>query len=257
MPGTLNIVWEAAYAKVFNVEISSDNKTWQPYYSNDAFTGVTSTIPNTNTVSGRYFRVNCVQRAINYGSSFYTFNVDGTFINSTNHVPFANAGSNILTTGDATLNGSLSSDADNDTLIYKWEQLGGPSTATIKNPTSPITVLTDLKAGEYFFKLSIDDGKDVDFDVVKVVLNPDTKLKDVLKNGIEIFPNPVYDKFSIKNIDNQLIDTVQIFDMNGRLIKNLTVVSNSVSMSGIASGSYLIHLLSTGTLRKAIQIVKK
>lgn len=255
-PGTINIVWETAYAKMFNIEISVDNKIWQTYYSNSAFSGGESIITNLNSVSGRYFRVNCVQRSTNYGSSFYSFTVDGTFINSSNHVPVANAGSDILTRGDAILNGSASSDADNDNLIYKWEQLGGPSIATIKNSTSQTTELADLMPGEYFFKLNVDDGKDVDFDVIKVEFNQDTKLKDILKNGIEIYPNPVYEYFTIKNFDNQPVDTVQILNMNGKLIKNMTLITNTISMNGIASGNYLVRFLSSGSVKRTIQIVK-
>jgi len=223
VPGTISIVWEAAYAKQFNLQISADNITLFPYYTNSAFTGGTSSISNSSALSGRYMKVNCVQRATTYGSSFYSFNLSGSFINTTNHVPVANAGNSLLTTGDATLNGNSSSDADNDQLIYKWEQIAGPSTATILNPTASITQITDLKLGEYYFKLKVDDGKDVDFDIVKVTNNSNTKVNDVNENKVFIYPNPIHDSFNISNLDNEQIDAVQVFDMNGRLIKVVNV----------------------------------
>ncbi len=257
MPTTINMVWEAAYAKVFNIQISADNNTWFPLYTNSVFTGGTSTIPNTSSLSGRYLKVNCVQRATTYGSSFYSFNLSGSFISSTNHVPVANAGNSLLTSGDAVLNGNSSVDADADPLVYKWEQLAGPSSATILKPTSALTQITGLKQGEYYFKLTVDDGKDVDFDIVKVVSNPATGLIEVSNNEIFIYPNPVHDTFYIQNTENKHIDGVQLYDMNGILLRVFSVNSNQVSLNGVSSGNYCIALLSKGRICKVVQILKK
>lgn len=172
-PSSIGIIWEGAYAKSFNVQISADNKTWQPFYSISSFAGGTSFIPNAGSLSGRYLKVNCVARATEYGSSFYTFNTNGTFTNSTNRVPVANAGKNILTTDKIMLNGNLSSDADKDALTYKWEQVAG-SSLDLMNVTTSVMTASGLKEGDYYFKLTVDDGKDVDFDIVKVVCNPET-----------------------------------------------------------------------------------
>jgi len=258
VPNLINITWEAAYDKVFNIQISADNVNWFPLYSNSAFTGGVSSITNGNFLSGRYLKVNCVQRVTTYGSSFYSFNLSGSFITSTNNVPVANAGNSSLTAGDAGfLNGNLSSDADNDPLVYKWVQLAGPSTSNILNPTAALTQVTALKRGNYYFKLTVDDGKDVDFDVLKVVCNPNTKVNEVSDNGIIIYPNPVHDSFYIKNEGNQVMDKVQLFDMNGRLIKIIPVNSNRVSLSGVSQGNYCIGLLSHGKICKVVHIIKK
>lgn len=170
-PSSIGIIWEGAYAKSFNVQISAENKTWQSLYSNPTFEGGTRVIPNADSLSGRYLKVNCVARATEYGSSFYTFNTNGTFTNSTNRVPVANAGKNMMTTNEIILNGNLSSDDDKDPLTYKWEQIAGPS-LDLKNATTPVMTASGLKAGNYYFKLTVDDGKDVDFDIVKVTYNP-------------------------------------------------------------------------------------
>jgi hypothetical protein len=256
-PGSLSIVWEGAYANNFNVQVSMDNKTWQPFYSNTAFTGGTSTILNTNALSGRYFKVNCVQRATVYGSSFYSFNLNGTFKNSTNHVPVANAGNDLLTVADNTLlSGALSTDADNDALTYKWEQIAGPSAVTINNATASLARATGLKTGEYYFKLTVDDGKDVDFDLVKVICNPETGIKEVSDNEIIIYPNPVHDSFHIQSVEKNSVDSVQLFDVKGRMMKTLKVSSNTVSLNGVAPGIYFIRLFSVGKISKIVQIIK-
>ena len=257
IPTNLSIIWEGAYAKSFNVQLSADNVNWQSFYTNSTFTGGTSTIQNTNSLAGRYFRVNCVQRATTYGSSFYTFSLNGNLVTSSNHVPLANAGNNISTIGDITLNGSSSTDIDNDPLTYKWEQIAGPSMSVISNLNSVINKLTNLKKGDYYFKLTVDDGKDADYDIVKVTSNPSTGIKDISNTEIIVYPNPVRDTFSIQSVENQHIDMVYIFNTNGKLIRIIPVGSTTVSLNGISTGEYFIRLLSKGEVRKVLQIVKE
>lgn len=237
MPSSISIVWEAAYAKQFNLQISADNKNWFPFYTNTSFTGGTSTIPNGSSLSGRYLKVNCVQRATTYGSSFFSFNLSGSFINSTNHVPMANAGFSILTSGDISLNGNSTTDADNDPLVFKWEQLAGPSTATIVSPSDVVTSVTELKQGEYYFKLTVDDGKDVDFDVVKVVSDPNTKLVDVSKKEIIIYPNPARDKIYISGEVTKL----EFFTLQGQL-NHVRYNTNTVDVSTFSKCLYLVRI---------------
>jgi hypothetical protein len=237
VPGTINIVWEAAYAKQFNLQISPDNVNWLPLYSNAAFTGGTSTITNSNSQPGRYVKVNCVTRATAYGSSFFSFNLSGSFINSTNHVPVSNAGNKLLTSGDATLNGNSSSDADNDPLTFKWEQLAGPSTATIISPTKSLTNVTGLKQGEYYFKLTVDDGKDVDFDIVKVVNDSNTKLAEVSEKEINIYPNPATDKIYISGEVSRL----EFFTLQGQL-NHISYNTNTVDVSTFSKGLYIVKI---------------
>jgi beta-glucosidase len=238
LPSIINIVWEAAYAKNFNIQISTNGNSWQPYYENTAFAGGTTTAINTNSVSGRYLKVNCVQRATAYGSSFYTFNVAGTYVNSTNHVPVAIAGSTIFTTtGDVTLNGNSTTDADGDPLVYKWEQLAGPSTATILSPTALTTLINMLKQGDYYFKLTVDDGKDVDFDIVKVTYNTNSKIDEIPFGEVSIYPNPATNKIYIIGE----VSEVAIYSLQGLLVRTL-INQNPVDISTLTKGMYLVKV---------------
>ena len=257
VPGTIAIVWEAAYARQFNLQISPDNISWLPLYSNTAFSGGTSTILNSSNLSGRYVKVNCVQRATTYGSSFYSFNLSGSFITSTNHAPVTIAGSSIPVSGNVTLNGSATTDADHDPLVYKWEQLAGPSSVSVLTPNAAVSQVTGLKQGDYYFKLTVDDGKDVDFDIVKVVNETGTKTEEVINGEYMIYPNPIHDSFTIHNSGMLQVDNAQLFDMNGKIVKIIPVSSNTVSLAGIANGSYCIRLLSNGNICKVVQILKQ
>ncbi|MGW2770076.1 beta-1,3-glucanase family protein [Streptomyces sp. NPDC001275] len=70
---TLN--WEAAYAKAYQIQISTDANTWTTVYSTTTATGGTQNLAITG--SGRYVRVHGTERATPYGYSLWEFQVYG------------------------------------------------------------------------------------------------------------------------------------------------------------------------------------
>ena len=90
-----------------------------------------------------------------------------------NVAPVANAGSiQSVVLGTVTLDGSASTDANGDTLTYKWTLLAKPiaSTATLSSTTSAKpTFVADL-TGVYVASLIVNDGK-VDSAVATVTVN--------------------------------------------------------------------------------------
>jgi len=75
--------------------------------------------------------------------------------------PTANAGNNItviLPDNTATLDGSLSTDNDTQTLNYNWEQVYGPSVISFDDNTSINPNISNLEEGIYKVKLTVDDG---------------------------------------------------------------------------------------------------
>jgi beta-glucosidase-like glycosyl hydrolase len=69
--------WEAAYATVFQVQLSADAVTWTTAYSTAAGAGGTQTL--TVTGSGRYVRLYGTGRATGYGYSLWELQVFGSF----------------------------------------------------------------------------------------------------------------------------------------------------------------------------------
>jgi hypothetical protein len=68
---TLN--WEAAYAKAFQIQTSTDGTNWTTIYSTTTGTGGTQTLNVTGT--GRYIRMYGTARATQYGYSLWEFRV--------------------------------------------------------------------------------------------------------------------------------------------------------------------------------------
>ena len=81
-----------------------------------------------------------------------------------NSAPVANAGSNQNVTAGTltTLDGSASTDADQDSLTYTWTLISKPSTSTaaLSSSTSPKPSFTPDLVGTYVATLQVSDGKD-------------------------------------------------------------------------------------------------
>jgi hypothetical protein len=72
----VTLVWEAAYARSFQIQVSADGSAWTTIFSTTTGTGGTQTLAVTG--SGRYVRMLGTARATPYGYSLWEFGVFGT-----------------------------------------------------------------------------------------------------------------------------------------------------------------------------------
>lgn len=80
---------------------------------------------------------------------------------TTNHPPIAVAGpdqSIYLPVNTKMLDGSSSSDPDNNIISYQWTKISGPSSFNITNQNAVQTQVTSLIAGTYQFQLKVTDA---------------------------------------------------------------------------------------------------
>ncbi len=82
---------------------------------------------------------------------------------------------------------------------------------------------------------------------------------DVISNqqiGLEVFPNPVGEGFTVRTAEGHPIRTLRVLDMNGRVVLNLTDVnatSRFVSRGNLPRGAYLLQLqLEEGTTARKL-----
>lgn len=89
-----------------------------------------------------------------------------------NEAPVANAGADqtiTLPDDDVTVSASGSTD-DVAILSYLWTKISGPSSFTIVDADEETTDITDLTAGTYVFRVTVDDGQFTDSDDVTIVV---------------------------------------------------------------------------------------
>jgi RHS repeat-associated protein/uncharacterized repeat protein (TIGR01451 family) len=118
--------------------------------------------------SGRYLRVEVrFERA----SSGETPVLHDLSIGATNRPPVADAGDDqeVVEGGVVTLDGSGSSDPDDDELRYEWRLLGasGPP-VNLSSATSPSASFAAPDDGTYRFELTVSDGRETSTDTVTV-----------------------------------------------------------------------------------------
>src|SRR4030095_7286643 len=71
------------------------------------------------------------------------------------------------------LNGSFSTDPDNNIISYQWTKVAGPASFTIANANSVTTRATGLVEGVYRFELKVTDADGLfSKDMVQVTVNP-------------------------------------------------------------------------------------
>lgn len=96
---------------------------------------------------------------------------------SVNRAPDADAGpdQNLLLNNSTTLNGSGSSDPDNNITIYLWTRVSGPGSFIIQQPANVQTIVEQLSAGIHKFELKVTDaGGLTDRDTMQVTVSPAT-----------------------------------------------------------------------------------
>ncbi len=67
-------------------------------------------------------------------------------------------------------------------------------------------------------------------------------------SNVDIYPNPaVVGNAKIKISDITDITNVQVYDLSGKLIKNINVTNNDINMSDLKAGSYLLKMINAKT----------
>jgi hypothetical protein len=114
--------------------------------------------------------------------------VDSGFV--TNHPPVANAGADqmiTLPTNTISLDGSGSSDPDNNISSYQWTKISGPLPFSINNTNAVRTQVTNFEQGVYEFELKITDaGGLVSKDTIRITVFPVTATEIIFTNQVLI-----------------------------------------------------------------------
>jgi hypothetical protein len=110
-----------------------------------------------------------------------------------NRPPVANAGADqtiTLPTNTVTLNGSGSTDQDNNITNYSWTKISGPASFNIINSNAVQTQITNLAEGTYQFELKVTDaGGLFARDTIMVTVAP-VPTHQQIGNLIFYFPDP-------------------------------------------------------------------
>ena len=78
---------------------------------------------------------------------------------------------------------------------------------------------------------------------------------DLSENNFSIYPNPANNVINFSNNVNAIVDAIELFDINGRIVKSvkLNATQGQFSVSDLATGMYMVKISTTaGTVTKKI-----
>ncbi|NQV50263.1 MAG: DUF5011 domain-containing protein, partial [Candidatus Marinimicrobia bacterium] len=141
--------------------------------------------------------VGCIDDVRLYNHAFTPTEIADDFNNvtpPTNAAPIADAGNDmelgcVLESAEVTLDGSDSSDPDDDALTYSWS-LGGNEVSTLASFTA------SLAPGTYTYTLTVNDGTLSASAEVTITLNADTQAPTLALTGDNPFSLPMYTIFT-------------------------------------------------------------
>jgi poly(3-hydroxybutyrate) depolymerase len=184
-----------------------------------------------------------------------------------NEPPFAYAGNDktITLPLDTVRTYGTVSDPDGPTPSFIWEYVDGPSTYTIyPNVYALNPVFKNLQQGTYHFRLkATDEDGAITYDTLKITVNPagdDAVLAEYpepeqgeMKLTVSVNPNPVRDVLNLTLNGSETGRTViAVYDAGGALRKTqhtqkaTTYLRKSITISGLSSGVYYLHVTVNG-----------
>ncbi|RZK47338.1 MAG: tandem-95 repeat protein, partial [Pedobacter sp.] len=183
-----------------------------------------------------------------------------------NKAPIANAGisqATTLLTNEANLNGSLSRDPDGVIVSYRWEQISGPSNATISTPGLATSKVTGFSEGDYIFQLTVRDNSNAiarDTVTIAVVNNFRSFTNDLM-----LYPNPATDQINLVLYNERFKKAgVTVYDVTGRKVMAPFEINNIqnrfstvIDVQGLKPGTYIIEVIMDNRQKVTTKFVKQ
>jgi hypothetical protein len=212
-----------------------------------------------------------------YGNGDLTFNISGTSIGNGGFGDLNNDGFI-----DAMGNNSIRINNGNNNNWLKITTAGTQSNvngigARVEVTTESGTRIRDVRSGEGFGNMSslnthVGLGTDTEIDNVTIFwpsgiidvyddveINTSRKLvegqgvlgiEDFLTDDITLYPNPSIDAITITNIEDVNDPIYSVFDITGRQVLHGRLINNTLDVSQLTSGQYILRVTDGGRFRR-------
>lgn len=132
------------------------------------------------------------------------------------------------------------------------------SIADATNDRNRLSTNMPLQDGYTYYAVSItaEGCRSETFAVTVVIVDPTMGMEDFDLSKLNYYPNPVIDLLTISYSEN--IKTIEVYDMNSKLVlrQNYDDQVIQIDMSSVASGNYMIRILSSVNTQ-FIKVIKK
>ena len=109
------------------------------------------------------------------------------------------------------------------------------------------TPLLDFSSNELIYTITSEDGKNTEVWKVSATLEVVANIDNSKTNDIEIYPNPVYNSFSIKSL-NSAMKRIEVIDFSGRIVfaQNTNTYLLALEKQQMRSGTYFLKTMTDG-----------
>jgi beta-glucanase (GH16 family) len=151
------LVWEAASARAYEIQLSDDASNWNPVYSTTSGDGNTETLDVAG--QGRFIRMYATSRNSEYGYSLFEFEVYGEPAGGDDDTPPTNLSASLVSTSSNSATFNLSASDDSGYVIYTIEQGGNKQFFSGSSDEQIEAIYTGLSAEtSYEFTISVSDN---------------------------------------------------------------------------------------------------
>jgi uncharacterized protein YjdB len=112
-------------------------------------------------------------------------------------------------------------------------------------------MVTGVSAGTSTITATTEDGSKTA--TCEITVSANVSVKELAAQNIELYPNPVKNILTVKNLSDN--SSMKVFDMQGRLVLNLMNTS-SINVSVLNSGIYNLEVITKG-IRSTHQFIKE
>jgi hypothetical protein len=256
----VNLTWETANGKNFTIDVSNDLSSWTTLATITNNPAATLTNSISVTGSGRYVRMNGTARNTGYGYSLYEMQIQGSAILPVTLSRFqgskesANSVRLEWTTEQEENNRMFNIERSTDTegFVTIGQIAGHGNSSVVENYSF---VDENPGSGMNYYRL-----KQIDYDehfayskIVAVEMDGASVLHT------EVFPNPVSNQLTVRSKNNERINAVSIYSIDGTMIFNdQHITSNifSTSVQRLKAGFYLVYV-KTQNKTETFRIIKQ
>lgn len=110
---------------------------------------------------------------------------------------------------------------------------------------------TVVKSRNFFASLICNEELNCEYEELISGVNDEIAI-----NNITIYPNPFSDKIVISNSDNIDINTIELYNLKGQLLRNWTAYQTQLNVSDIEKGMYILRISTSQQNTMIVKLVK-
>ncbi len=121
-----------------------------------------------------------------------------------------------------------------------------PQGLTINPDTGVISGTPTVASPQTTYTVTATNNYGTGTTTVVITVNSNLGVEDIAFKNMTLYPNPVKDNLNILLSDNSEIESLEVYDLNGKLILKSSNIENTLNVSNLKAGVYLLKIYQDG-----------